>query len=176
MYFYEQKHAKDCGSIGRNENATKLFHASDYASKNFTEYGAPKPTVELKREHLDVILEERVRNIILFLGFNPKNKGFLMAVTGCIEAYKNPTLMDCLSKSFYPLLAEMYGSTPTRVERCIRHELEKCHNTKTLKNVNVLFKMHLWDESQRLSNGVFFSLIVQKLSMELGNYKEKESR
>lgn len=171
MYFYEQKHANDLGNIRRNENATNLFHASDYASKNFVEYDAPKPAVELKRDHLDVILEERVRNIILFLGFNPKNKGFLMAVTGCIEAYKNPVLMDCLSKTFYPMLAEMYNSTPARVERCIRHELEKCHNTKTLKNINVLFKMRLWDESQRISNGIFFSLIVQKLSMELGEYR-----
>lgn len=69
------------------------------------------------------INEEKMDNVLLELGHDDYNRGtkYLRAAVRLYEGQP-------LTKEIYPAIAKQYGSTAARVERCIRHSIEKAWN------------------------------------------------
>lgn len=54
-------------------------------------------------------------------------KGFRFLHTGIVLCYKNPEMLDMVTKWLYPEIAKIHKTTPQRVERCMR--FARSHST-----------------------------------------------
>lgn len=66
---------------------------------------------------------EKMEHFMLELGFPENLRGteYLRAATA--EYAKNPTMQ--LVSELYPALAKAYNSSPSKIERCMRHAIER---------------------------------------------------
>ena len=67
------------------------------------------------------INEEKMDNLLLELGHDDFNRG-TSYIRLAVEMYEPGMAM---TKELYPALAKAVGSTGARVERCMRHSIEK---------------------------------------------------
>lgn len=67
-----------------------------------------------------MINEEKMDEILLELGHDDFNRGTAY-LRSAVRMYEGQPL----TKELYPAIAKAHGSTGARVERCIRHSIEK---------------------------------------------------
>lgn len=84
----------------------------DYLNSLTTKDGYEAGTVEL------------VTGMIQHCRIPANLKGYHYLRYAIVAAYDNPNLMDGITKLLYPLVASKFQTTPSRVERAIRHALE----------------------------------------------------
>lgn len=94
----------------------------------------PQQTAELSTE-LGITKEEvavakrlptaqELRTFLIKLGAPVHNKGFEYIVQATLLVLNNPEALDKITTRLYPEVAKKVGSSASRVERAIRHELE----------------------------------------------------
>lgn len=66
-----------------------------------------------------------------------------------------------LTKNLYPKIAEIYGTTPTRVERAIRHAKEKMLDSGVNSDICDYFGAH-----GKITNGQFLTTIARRVQMD----------
>lgn len=70
------------------------------------------------------ILEDVVREIILDIGIPDHLKGHPYVIEAVRLATEDRMYLEMVTKKLYPEVAKTFGSTPSRVERAIRHCIE----------------------------------------------------
>lgn len=70
-----------------------------------------------------MINEWKLDNVLLELGFDDFTSGTKL-LRAAVKLY-DPEQPAALTKEIYPAVAKRYDSTASRVERCIRHAVEK---------------------------------------------------
>jgi len=80
-------------------------------------------------------LEDSITHILNMLGVPAHLKGFHYARKAIAAAAENSETISAITKVIYPSVAKTYNTTPSRVERAIRHAIglawERC-NAQTL--------------------------------------------
>ena len=74
--------------------------------------------------------------------------------------------MDSVTKVLYPTIAKMYQSTPSRVERAIRHAIEVAWNRGNTDTLNSLFGYTISNGKGKPTNSEFIALIADKIRLE----------
>lgn len=69
--------------------------------------------------------EAKLTRTLHNLGFSPSVRGFHYLRSGIIKCFSNVLLAENITTQLYPLIAKEYETTPQRVERAIRHSIEK---------------------------------------------------
>lgn len=109
----------------------------------------------------------RVTKTLLRLGINPAHKGFNYLRDAVIVAYKDPTVFHHgVTKNLYPTIAEMNGTTKTRVARAIRHSIEFAFNNTPIEVFQEYFGNCVSPLSGKLTNSAFIAGIVKFIEME----------
>lgn len=72
-----------------------------------------------------MINEPYLDNVLLALGHDDYNRGTAM-LREAVKVYDDGARM--MTKEVYPAVAKRYGTTPSRVERNIRHSIDKAWN------------------------------------------------
>ncbi|MDR1706124.1 MAG: hypothetical protein LBS19_15775 [Clostridiales bacterium] len=67
--------------------------------------------------------EEYASAILVEMGFRSNAKGFYFLKTAMCFCIRDVRLLDMLTKSLYPRVAEVHGSTSAKVERAMRHSI-----------------------------------------------------
>ena len=80
-------------------------------------------------------------------------------------AVKNSDIMNRITKELYPGIAKKFNTTPSKVERAIRHAIDVAWNRGKVENINQLFGYVVYDENDKPTNGEFIALIADKLNM-----------
>ncbi|AZT90371.1 sporulation transcription factor Spo0A [Caldicellulosiruptor changbaiensis] len=114
-----------------------------------------------------VDLESEVSEILKELGIPAHVRGYQFLRDAIIEATLDADLINGITKALYPLIAEKYNTTPTRVERAIRHAIEI---SSTRGKVDALYKYFGYSTSQergKPTNAEFIALISDKLRLKL---------
>lgn len=70
-------------------------------------------------------LEMEVTYLLQQLGISPRLKGFLYLREAVLYVHERPELLNLVTKELYPMIAKEQETTPTRVERAMRHALKK---------------------------------------------------
>lgn len=73
--------------------------------------------------------EQRISQLLQGLGIPMHIKGFLYIKTAIKLLQSNESLLFAVTKELYPTIAEAHATTDSRVERAIRHAIEKAANT-----------------------------------------------
>ena len=69
-------------------------------------------------------------------------------------------------KVLYPQVAKTFQTTPSRVERAIRHAIEVAWNRGRIETLNTAFGCKVCTPEDKPTNGEFIAMIADKLSME----------
>ena len=134
--------------------------ASLYESKG-TKYVTTKP-VKLDTEPVEV----KVTNLIHDLGVPAHIKGYQYLREAIIMAVMNKDIINAVTKSLYPLLAKKYETTPSRVERAIRHAIEVAWNRGEIAVHDKIFGYTVNSNKGKPTNSEFIALLADKIRLE----------
>ncbi len=80
--------------------------------------------------------------------------------------YHNIEILGSITKTLYPSIAEKYGTTPSRVERAIRHAIELAWSRGSVQNISELFGYTVSINKAKPTNSEFIAMIADKLRIE----------
>jgi two-component system response regulator (stage 0 sporulation protein A) len=109
-------------------------------------------------------LEQRVAEILRELCITPELLGYKYLKKALMLCATNPDTIDGITKVLYPTVAKQYDTEASRVERAIRHAIEKsfkfCHSETLSQFINPAAYV------DRPTNGQFIAAITEVLRME----------
>ncbi|WAM32839.1 sporulation transcription factor Spo0A [Caldicellulosiruptor morganii] len=123
--------------------------------------------VPAKKSINEIDLETEVSEILKEVGIPAHVRGYQFLRDAIIAATLDADLINAITKALYPLIAEKYNTTPTRVERAIRHAIEI---SSTRGKVDTLYKYFGYSTSQdrgKPTNAEFIAMISDKLRLKL---------
>lgn len=77
------------------------------------------------------------------------------------------TKLNSITKYLYPTLATKFSSTPSRVERSIRHAIEVTWTRGNIQNINEIFGYTVSYIVGKPANSEFIAMVSDKVRIEL---------
>ncbi len=111
-------------------------------------------------------LEEKISKIFISVGIPPHIKGYSYLREGVKMAVNQPAIINSITKELYPKIGEKYATTPSKVERAIRHAIEVAWNRGRIDSINNLFGVRAYVGSEKPTNGEFIALVADKMLLE----------
>ena len=143
--------------------------------KNFKPTQASNTFVvkEAKQQYIKVTeesssnLEALVTNIIHEVGVPAHIKGYQYLREAIIMVVKDIEVINQITKQLYPDIASRFGTTPSRVERAIRHAIEVAWSRGQVDTVENIFGYTVSANKGKPTNSEFIAMIADKLRLEL---------
>ncbi len=111
-------------------------------------------------------LDERISKIFISVGIPPHIKGYGYLREGIKMAVETPDVINNITKKLYPMIGVKYSTTPSKVERAIRHAIEVAWSRGRINNINDLFGVQTYLTGEKPTNGEFIALIADKMLLE----------
>ncbi len=111
-------------------------------------------------------LEVRVTNMIHDVGVPAHIKGYQYIREAILLSIKNEDIINSITKTLYPTLASKYNTTPSRVERAIRHAIEVAWNRGQIEMHDKIFGYTVNSNKGKPTNSEFIAMIADKLRLE----------
>lgn len=121
--------------------------------------GVPNP---VKTRNLDV----EVTKIIHQMGVPAHIKGYQYLRDAIMFVIDDVSLLGAVTKELYPMIAEKYHTTPSRVERAIRHAIELAWDRGNVEMMNRFFGYTINVERGKPTNSEFIAMIADKLRIQ----------
>ena len=115
-------------------------------------------------------LEIIITNMIHEIGVPAHIKGYQYLRDSIMMAVCDMDILNSITKQLYPTIAKMHETTPSRVERAIRHAIEVAWNRGKMDTINELFGYSIQAGKGKPTNSEFIALIADKIRLE---YKGK---
>ncbi|MGM0471980.1 MAG: sporulation transcription factor Spo0A [Bacillota bacterium] len=112
-------------------------------------------------------LDVRITDIMHEIGVPAHIKGYLYLREAISMVVEEVELLGAITKELYPLVARKFNTTPSRVERAIRHAIEVAWERGNTQAINKLFGHSVTTESGKPTNSQFIAKIADKLRLEL---------
>ena len=109
-------------------------------------------------------LDDQLSNLFLALGIPAHIKGYQFLREAVKLTVANPAMIGAITKELYPAIAHKFASTPSKVERAIRHAIEVAWNRGRVDILNQRFGCEVAFPGEKPTNGEFIALIADKLS------------
>lgn len=138
----------------RNE-CDKLLHALE--EEDIAE-GVINPV-----ESAEVDLKSIVTEIIHEIGIPAHIKGYRYVREAIILAVNNAKMIDAITKELYPQVAKAFNTTPSRVERAIRHGVEVAWDRGDIDVLDKYFGNTVSPYKGKPTNSEFIALIVEHI-------------
>lgn len=113
------------------------------------------------------MLEALVTNIIHELGVPAHIKGYQYLREAIIMVTNNIDVINQITKQLYPEIARKFKTTPSRVERAIRHAIEVAWARGQQDAVESIFGYTISAAKGKPTNSEFIAMIADKLRLEL---------
>lgn len=111
-------------------------------------------------------IDERISHIFITVGIPAHIKGYQFLREAIKLAVENPSIINSITKQLYPSIAKRFETTPSKVERAIRHAIEVGWNRGRADRVNDIFGVKAFDRKDKPTNGEFIALIADKMLLE----------
>ena len=77
-----------------------------------------------------------------------------------------PEIINRITKELYPGIAKRFNTSPSKVERAIRHAIEVAWTRGKIENINQLFGYNIYSKNDKPTNGEFIALVGDTLIMD----------
>jgi len=133
-------------------------------------------TREIKAQYIDIApekkkdqdsLEALVTNLIHEVGVPAHIKGYQYLREAIMMVVKDTDVINQITKQLYPEIASKYHTTPSRVERAIRHAIEVAWGRGEQGAVENIFGYTISAAKGKPTNSEFIAMISDKLRLEL---------
>ena len=121
---------------------------------------------EQKAEYGARNLESDVTNIIHEIGVPAHIKGYQYLRDAIIISVSDQEMLTSVTKILYPTIAKKHDTTPSRVERAIRHAIEVAWNRGEMDTINDLFGYTVSTGKGKPTNSEFIALIADKIRLD----------
>ena len=111
-------------------------------------------------------LEIDITNIIHEVGVPAHIKGYQYLRNAITMVVEDMDLLGAVTKELYPAIAKLNNTTPSRVERAIRHAIEVAWNRGKIETINALFGYTVHNDKGKPTNSEFIAIIADKLRLE----------
>lgn len=124
--------------------------------------------VQTKQEaSSEVSLEIKVKAILHRIGTPAHIKGYQYLADAIILAVKDKEYLEGITKILYPEVAKKHKTTPSRVERAIRHAVEVAWDRGDLDNLQEMFGYTISPSKGKPTNSEFIALVSDHIRMGL---------
>ena len=114
-------------------------------------------------------LEALVTNIIHEVGVPAHIKGYQYLREAIIMVVNDIDVINQITKSLYPKIAMKFNTTPSRVERAIRHAIEVAWDRGDVDVLNSYFGYTIRNSRGKPTNSEFIAMIADNLKLQLKN-------
>ena len=112
-------------------------------------------------------IETLVSGIIHEIGVPAHIKGYQYLREAIIIAVNDMDVINAITKGVYPQVAKTFQTTPSRVERAIRHAIEVAWDRGDLDTLQRFFGYTVSNTKGKPTNSEFIALIADKLQLQL---------
>lgn len=112
-------------------------------------------------------LEVEVTNIMHEIGVPAHIKGYQYLRDAIMMVVKNLDIINSITKQLYPSIAREYNTTPSRVERAIRHAIEVAWSRGQVDTIDSLFGYTVNIGKGKPTNSEFIAMVADKLRLEM---------
>ena len=112
-------------------------------------------------------LEALVTNVIHEVGVPAHIKGYQYLREAIMMVVNNIDIINQITKQLYPDIARKFKTTPSRVERAIRHAIEVAWTRGQTETVDSIFGYTISAAKGKPTNSEFIAKIADKLRLEL---------
>jgi len=115
------------------------------------------------QSNLDVIVSDIMHQI----GVPAHIKGYQYLRYAIILTINDYTMMNSVTKELYPTVAKVFKTTPSRVERAIRHAIEVAWDRGDVDVLSSYFGYTIQNSRGKPTNSEFIAMISDKLRLKL---------
>lgn len=141
------------GSVAAAAPAAARTSSSPHVS------GAPH---DLSKHDIDAA----ITRIIHEIGVPAHIKGYHYLREAIGIVYNDVEILGSITKILYPRIAERYKTTPSRVERAIRHSIEVAWGRGNMDAIRTVFGYTVSASKTKPTNSEFIAMIADKLRIE----------
>ena len=110
-------------------------------------------------------LEAMVTDIIHEIGVPAHIKGYQYLREAIILTINDMDIINAVTKVLYPTVAKKFGTTPSRVERAIRHAIEVAWDRGDIETLQKFFGYTVSNIKGKPTNSEFIAMIADCLSL-----------
>ena len=114
-------------------------------------------------------MEKDVTDTIHEIGVPAHIKGYQYLREAIMMAVKDIDMLNSITKVLYPTIARKYSTTPSRVERAIRHAIEVAWSRGKMETLDALFGYTINTGKGKPTNSEFIALIADKIRLQYRN-------
>lgn len=105
------------------------------------------------------------------INFPAHVKGYAYAKTALEIILEKPEAIEFITKELYPEVASIHHTTPSRVERALRHGIELIYDRNTPDDLNEILGPSSWNKG-KLTNSEFLAVMAENIRMALDRFTE----
>ena len=126
-----------------------------------------------RRRNPEMDIETMVTNVIHEIGVPAHIKGYQYLREAIIIAVGDMEVINAITKVLYPQVAKTFSTTPSRVERAIRHAIEVAWDRGDLDTLQRFFGYTVSNTKGKPTNSEFIALIADRLQLQLRSGESK---
>lgn len=111
-------------------------------------------------------LEQDVTNMIHEIGVPAHIKGYQYLREAIMMSVEDTSMLSSITKILYPTIAKRFQTTPSRVERAIRHAIEVAWSRGRMETLDALFGYTINTGKGKPTNSEFIALIADKIRLQ----------
>ena len=119
-----------------------------------------------KETYMEQNLETDVTQMLHEIGIPAHIKGYQYLRDAIIMSVRDPEMLSSVTKILYPTITKTHKTTPSRVERAIRHAIEVAWGRGELDTLNSLFGYTVSGGKGKPTNSEFIALITDKIRLD----------
>jgi len=171
--FGQEEVTKRVVELGANYYIMKPFDLDKLAERIRQMMKPPKgssngyaiSSTKVSRKEVD--LDVRITEVMHQLGVPAHIKGYIYLREAIELVIKDIEYLGSVTKELYPSVAAKYNTTPSRVERAIRHAIEVSWDRGNINALNKYFGSTVSANSGKPTNSQFIAKIADKLRLEM---------
>jgi two-component system response regulator (stage 0 sporulation protein A) len=110
-------------------------------------------------------VQTKITQIMRDVGVPAHIKGYQYMRDAIMMAVNDKEIISAVTKRLYPELAKNHKTTPSRVERAIRHAIEVAWNRGKVDTINDLFGYTINTRKGKPTNSEFIAMVADTLRL-----------
>lgn len=122
---------------------------------------------EAAQDSAALALERTVTTIIQEIGVPAHIKGYQYVREAIVLAVQDIEVINAVTKVLYPAVAKRFGTTPSRVERAVRHAIETAWDRGDLETLQSYFGYTVNSAKGKPTNSEFIAMIADRIRLRM---------
>lgn len=140
-------------------------YAPEYKTSKSVNIESKNKEPETKKEkNLISVVTDRMHE----MGVPAHVKGYQYLRDAILMVTEDMNLMGGITKELYPVISAKYDTTPSRVERAIRHAIELAWMRGNVDNMNTYFGYSVDLNRGKPTNSEFIAMIADRIRLDIG--------